>query len=404
MCYNSIILILIALLLSSCQGKLPALEAPNKKVPVSLSVSPSNIPLLHTSSETKDAINSIHVLIFTGNAGDLQQSPLAYTIKATLEEGDKFVGTFFQSQDAHDLYRLVVLANASDTQITQLSKGSTYARISETLYEDARQRYSPNAPVRMFGVVNRGEGILITKGMSLENISLIRAVARIDIGVGRYNEETGKWDLASSDKYFELTDVEAWSPMNRNFDMPAGEKFSYQANGTPLVNNATGSLEHSATTTVQWKYTDTDILTNGIATYCKDAIYLPEAPLEGYTANQQENRNKRTTLIIGGYLHDPAKPTESATKTWYRLDFTTAARNTPDRDLFDILRNHLYRISLDVRVRGAATAAEAWSVPPLAIGQITMETVPWENGGIVDAPISPRLPIEKQPFHIQILK
>lgn len=394
--YNSTILILTAFLLYSCQESIPVLEASSKEIPVSLSVSASSIPSLHTGSGAKDAINSVHILLFTGNTDDLQQAPLAYTVKATLQENNNFVGTFFQSRDEYDLYRLVVLANADDTKTEQLSQGSTYARIGEILYEDARQRYSQNAPVRMFGVVNRGEGIQITENMSLGAISLVRAVARIDIGVGSYNGETGKWDLTSSDNYFELTDVEAWSPMNRNFDMPERGKFDYQADGTPLVSNATGSLEHSATTGVQWKYTGADILTNGIATYCKDVIYLPEAPLEGYTANQYKNRNKRTTLIIGGYLHDSANPTESTTKTWYRVDFTRTAGNTPDGALFDILRNHLYRFSLNVRMRGAATAAEAWNVPSVTIGQITMETVPWESGGIIDAPISPRLFVEER--------
>ena len=148
----------------------------------------------------------------------------------------------------------------------------TYNQISETLYEDAQQRYSPDAPVRMFGVVNRGEGVQITENMSLETISLIRAVARIDIGVGNYNEETGKWVLGPSDNYFQLTDVEVWSPMSRNSYMPAGGKFAYEVDGTPLVSSATSSLDYSATTAVRWNYTGTDILSNNIATYCKDVI------------------------------------------------------------------------------------------------------------------------------------
>lgn len=379
----------MGILLCSCHEKMPISENFNSQIPVSLSVSAASNPSLNTNLEGKDAINSIHVLVFTGE-GSLEQTSLIYTVKATLKEGNKFVGTFYQSKDAQDLYRLVVLANVDDTQIAKLQNGSTYTQISETLYEDARQRYSPEAPVRMFGVVNRGEGIQIAETMSLATINLIRSVARIDIGVGNYDEGTDKWSLEASGNYFILTDIEAWSPMSRNFEMPSQSKFTYQADGTPLVGSAMGSLEHSTTTAVQWKYTDTDILTNGIATYCKDIIYLPEAPLMGYTANQPENRNKRTTLIIGGYLHNPTDMVAAKTKTWYRVDFTAASGNTPDGLLFDILRNHLYRISLNVSVRGAATAQEAWNVPYTEIGIITMETVPWEEGRIVDAPISPQ--------------
>ena len=389
MYHNSIIILLwVAILQSSCRADLPVAEVPDEKVSVSLSVSASNISLANNISEI---INSVHILVFNANTNELEQAPLAYTAKATLREGNKLTAVLSPSNDGNDLYRLVVLANADDAKIARLSQGSTYNRISQTLYEDVRQRYTADIPIPMFGVVNKGEGIQVKEGMSLGNISLIRAVARIDIGVGTYNGQNDQWDLTPAENYFELTDVEAWSPMNRNFDMPAAGNFSYEPDGTPLVNNAMGSLEYSATTAVQWKYTKEagDILANGIATYCKDVIYLPETPLKGYTANQMENRDRRTTLIIGGYLHDTAHPEEPGTKTWYRADFTTATGNTPDGPLFDILRNHLYRISLNVQRSGAATPQEAWDVASAAIGPITMETIPWEDGGIVDAPISP---------------
>lgn len=386
MYYYSIILFLTSFWLSSCQENLSVPEGMNENVRVSLSVSAATPPSPHTGSEVKDAIKKLHILVFEGKTSDIGSITLAYTVKATRQQDNTFIVIFQKSQNA----RLVVLANADNAKIEQLSKGTRYADISKVLYNDARQQFSAETSVPMFGVINRLEAVHIEEDMPLGTINLIRAVARIDIGVGRYNEETGKWDLTSPDKYFKLTDIEAWSPMNRNFDMPAYDKFVYKADGTPKVNQASGSLDYSATTAVQWKYTGADILTNGIATYCKDIIYLPEAPLEGYTANQSTDRNKRTTLIIGGYLHDPANPTESAVKTWYRIDFTMLTGNTPNGPLFDILRNHLYRISLNVQICGAATAEEAWNVPLVEIGQITMETVSWKDGGIVDAPISPR--------------
>lgn len=391
--FKYIVFILGTILLSCCQDTLTETKGPDKTVLVPLSVS---APATHSSStapEAKDAIHSLHILVFTGNTTSLEQALLAYTVKATLQEGNKFIAGFVGSQDVHDLYRLVLLANADDTKIGQLTQGSTYNQISETLYEDAQQRYSPDAPVRMFGVVNRGEGVQITENMSLETISLIRAVARIDIGVGNYNEETGKWVLGPSDNYFQLTDVEVWSPMSRNSYMPAGGKFAYEVDGTPLVSSATSSLDYSATTAVRWNYTGTDILSNNIATYCKDVIYLPETALQGYTAHQPLNSDKRTALIIGGILHNPTNPA-AETKTWYRVDFMTAGGNTPDGELFDLLRNHLYRISLNVSVAGAASAEEAWNIF-MQPGQITVDVAPWMDGGVVDVPTDPSINIDK---------
>lgn len=388
--YPIIILFWIAVLQSSCQANLPVAEVPDEKVSVSLSVSTLNVSLPHSISEV---INSVHILVFKANTSRLEQAPLAYTVKATLQEGNKLTAVLSPSNDENDLYRLVVLANAEDAKIAQLSQGSTYNQISQALYEDARQRYTADTPIPMFGVVRKGEGIQVKEGMSLGEISLIRAVARIDIGVGTYNEESGKWDLTPSGKYFELTDVEAWSPMSRNFDMPAGGKFGYETNGIPLVSSATGSLNYSATKSVRWKYTGADILNNNIATYCKDVIYLPEAALQGYTAHQPLNSDKRTALIIGGILHDPTNPA-TKTKTWYRVDFTTAAGNTPDGALFDILRNHLYRISLNVGVAGAASAEEAWNVF-MTPDQIKVDVASWIDGGPVEVPNSPSISIDK---------
>lgn len=373
--YSIIIPFWVAILQGSCQANLPVAEVPDEKVSVTLSISTFNASLMHSISEV---INSIHILVFKANTSELGQAPLAYVVKATLQEDNKLTTILSPSNDENDLYRFVILANADDTKIAQLPQGSSYNQISQTLYEDTRQRYTADTPIPMFGVVSKGEGIQIKEDISFGKINLIPAVARIDIGVGTYNGETGKWDLTPSEKYFELTDVEAWIPMNRNFDIPTTGNFSYGANGIPLVNNATGSLEHSATIAVQWKYTKEagEMFANSIATYCKDIIYLPETALKRYTANQSENREKRTTLVIGGYLHDPANPSESGTKTWYRVDFTTSTGGTPDEPLFDILLNHLYRISLNVRRRGAATAEKAWNVASAAIGQITIETIP----------------------------
>lgn len=392
--FKCIAFILGIILLGSCQDTLTESEGLGKTVLIPLYVSTPDIHSSHAVPEAKDAIQSLHILVFAGNTTDLEGAPLVYTVKATMQEGNNFVAGFRKSQDTRDLYRLVLLANVDDTKVKQLTQGNTYNQISESLYEDAQQRYSPDTPVRMFGVANRGEGVQITKNTSLGTISLIRAVVRIDIGVGTYNEESRKWDLGPSDEYFELTDVEAWSPMKRIYNMPAGGKFDYEADGTPLVSSATSSLNHSATKAVRWKYTGTDILNNGIATYCKNVIYLPEAALQGYTAHQPLNSNKRTTLIIGGILHDPAHPA-AETKTWYRVDFTRAAGNTPDGALFDILRNHLYRISLNVGVAGAASAEEAWDTF-MTPEQIKVDVVSWMDGGSVDVPNSPSISIDKE--------
>lgn len=392
--FKYIAFILGIILLCSCQDTLTESEGLGKTVLIPLYVSTSDIHSSHAVPEAKDAIQSLHILIFAGNTTNLEQASLVYTVKATMQEGNNFVAGFIKSQDIKDLYRLVLLANVDDTKVKQLTKGNTYNQISESLYEDAQQRYSPDAPVRMFGVVNRGEGIQITENMSLGTISLIRAVARIDIGVGTYNEESRKWDLGPSERYFELTDVEAWSPMKRIYNMPAGGKFDYESNGTPLVSSATSSLSHSATKAVRWKYTGADILNNGIATYCKDVIFLPEAALKGYTAHQPLNSDKRTALIIGGILHDPANPA-AETKTWYRVDFTTAGGNTPDGALFDILRNQLYRISLNVGVAGAASAEEAWNIF-MTPDQVKVDVASWTDGGSVDVPNSPSISIDKE--------
>ena len=164
--FKCIAFILGIILLGSCQDTLTESEGLGKTVLIPLYVSTPDIHSSHAVPEAKDAIQSLHILIFAGNTTNLEQASLVYTVKATMQEGNNFVAGFIKSQDIKDLYRLVLLANVDDTKVKQLTKGNTYNQISESLYEDAQQRYSPDAPVRMFGVVNRGEGIQITERRS----------------------------------------------------------------------------------------------------------------------------------------------------------------------------------------------------------------------------------------------
>lgn len=203
---------------------------------------------------------------------------------------------------------------------------------------------------------------------NIGTLSLIRAVARIDVGINFRKNADGTYPLedmrsqgvgnAGNAKYFKLMSVSvyriprsAWvGPRDANYDAQAGMVTA----ATP-----TGDVVDAPR-----RYIEEDLSTDPDAAAGSEAenrraltrtVYVPEA------ANHGHNRDQAACLVIGG-VYGTGNPT-----TYYRIDIydrTPGAdgnmpRPTPENRL-DILRNHTYVVNItSVYAPGASTETDA---------------------------------------------
>lgn len=213
--------------------------------------------------------------------------------------------------------------------------------------------------------------------VSAARITLVRAVARIDVGVNLTGADgMGRYDLSRVDGQptdldghkFELVSVDIRNATRSGSVGPA------TANYDGILNLAT-----TATTDATTAYHTMPPLcsyadeTGGATNMIRRRIYLPEVTNRGVTDN-----NRAFHIIVGGRYNDG--PT-----TFYRLDFYDRdpdGDGTPEKpsaaNRYDILRNHAYIINI-LRVRGSgyATPELASASEPVNM-EVTIRS--WDTG------------------------
>ena len=108
----------------------------------------------------------------------------------------------------------------------------------------------------------------------------------------------------------------------------------------------------------------------------KNTIYFVENELSG--TRYDDDHLKRPRLIIGGKY-------DGGPTTYYRIDFSGLDGGSKDSFTSDILRNHLYRFTINsVSGPGQETANEADATIPEKL-DFTTAIEPWETG-VEDTP------------------
>lgn len=356
---------------SSCRSDDPEYDVPESPALVTLSVSaarsgPSSPAALLPAGQ--DKISSVYVLQFTSGSG---AGPAASEKLLYVAEGKwngtkrKYEATLLKSGGSRDLYRVVILANIDGGFLYTLY-GKTYSEIQQlclsSMISGGPLSFDPAAGIPMFGVARRNVPFEVGAGTDIGEVQLLRSVARVDVGIGRYNGDSEEWERNGVD--FNMTDIQVWKAGQRYAWMPLAGNYSYNAAGYPSVTVASsveGDLSASA-----WIYADSDISSS---LYCRNTIFLPETALSGHVFDA--DHTNRPAIIVGGYY-----PRNSGTKSWYRIDFT---RSGTSIDL-DILRNHLYRFTITkVEDVGYGNATDAYNSKPEKISfSATVE--PWKAG------------------------
>lgn len=180
--------------------------------------------------------------------------------------------------------------------------------------------------------------------MNLGTVSLVRAVARVDIGIGTKNADNNTWNKGGVP--FDMTQVQIWKDGKQYAYMPVENNFSSSA-GALAINSP------SPVGGTETKIYGSTYITG--TTYCSEKIYVPEADLL-WGDVYDTNHSNRLAIIVGG------KYNGSAVETFYRVDFTY---DEGSKDKMNILRNHVYQFTIkNVKDAGYATAELAYTSKP----------------------------------------
>lgn len=333
---------------------------------INLSVSAANTGTAMDNGESASAIKSLCILQFNANGttfGTLRHVGIG---TETTPNSGKYSATLLQSVDNNDKYKLVILANFPDGDygIFYRMGGRGYAEVqqaclsAELTGESNVLEFTAQHPFPMFGIAKDGEPQFIDENMDLGTVSLVRAVARVDIGIGSKNADNNTWK--KSGVPFAMTQVQIWKDGKQYAYMPVENNFS-SSEGILTINSPSpvGDTETK-------KYDGTYITNN---TYCSEKIYLPEADLL-WGKIFDENHTNRLAIIVGGYYNS------SADLSYYRVDFT----NDVSGEKMNILRNHVYQFTINkVEAAGYDTAELAYNSKPKNLDfEATVE--PWTEG------------------------
>lgn len=319
---------------------------------INLSVSAANSGTTMDNDDTASAIKSLCILQFNadGNAfGTLRHVGMGTEIASS---SGKYSATLLQSVDNNDKYKLVILANFPDGDygIFYRMGGKSYAEVQQACLsaelsgESNVLEFTAAQPFPMFGIAKDGAPQIITETMNLGTVSLVRAVARVDIGIGTKNADNNTWNKGGVP--LDMTQVQIWKDGKQYAYMPVENNFSSSA-GALAINSP------SPVGGTETKIYGSTYITG--TTYCSEKIYVPEADLLWGDVYDTDHSN-RLAIIVGG------KYNGSDAETFYRVDFTY---DEGSKAKMNILRNHVYRFTIkSVKDAGYATAELAYTSKP----------------------------------------
>lgn len=206
---------------------------------INLSVSAANTGTTMDNDESASAIKSLCILQFNANGttfGTLRHVGIG---TETTPNSGKYSATLLQSVDNNDKYKLVILANFPDGDygIFYRMGGRGYAEVQQACLsaelsgEGNVLEFTAQQPFPMFGIAKDGDPQFIDENMDLGIVSLVRAVARVDIGIGSKNADNNTWN--KSGVPFAMTQVQMWKD---------GKQYAYM----PVENNLRGTIQNVA--------------------------------------------------------------------------------------------------------------------------------------------------------------
>ncbi len=331
------------------------------------------------SIANENAINAIYVLIFDEHGFLLE-------IKKANSRGGNSYAIGLPATVEGTRVKLTLLANAEDilTGSVGLDPDSPgfpakdYSTLMPLISEAVAGPLFTDADSRipMWGEI---DDIEIRTGTQSANVSLMRSVARIDVGVGKYTRQvdgTFVWngltaatgDPAAQEIPFRMTAVYLVKPNDHFSVAPVLGNVSFSsADGkpkatSPSVPPGTGAFDtfHDQSSENLFRFD----IENGLK-YTTREIYIPESDIRNGGSNAHRDR---TAIVVAGYYADDAN------ETYYRVDFADG------ENLHDVLRNHLYTFSIiNVIDSGHPTVEAAYNSRSM---NMTVDVLDWDQGVI----------------------
>lgn len=345
------------------------------------------VPALETSlrqlnADQEKQIKSIQVLVFnTEGITDESQETL---------EDVALVKSFATGTDGITRIRCGLKATAKKMRIVCIAnynvnadsfKGKTKQLLFESMKKDFTAAWPTDGTlfIPMWGESDKQPISRTTKFNSCEastannvnttkdgNIHLVRALARIDVGVN-FDEKNVKDEEAKGGD-FKIKSVRVYRYAQSMY-VTGTQALTFRMDG-----NTREPLPHTPATMTPANDNNPLVFEAKTADDAKGYvrnIYIPEI------SNQGKDWNARTCLVIGGDYNNSGKV------TYYRVDFITRDIKSP-KDIItkqlDVLRNHRYRFNI-TKVAGPGTEKpeEALTTEPV---NLTCDVTVWDEGKI----------------------
>lgn len=349
----------VTLTISSCTKEpMPPAGQPDKEyMDFSLELTPPGAYTDATKAlppAAQNAINRVEVLVFQGNNLRYHKTGIITDIDGVKKRVQVNLRT---SRDETDLFDIMVIGNppASFKFADYVNKSTGQLKAGFNVMTTGQWHGSEFV---MYGEIMK---TLIKPTTNNFKIQMLRSLARIDVGVGAYDEATDTWSGLAD---FKLSEVRVVNTRNMFAAIPSATTLDASGNvkvDAPTIPGYAEVQGKNAGTAV--RYADSDITQVGVST--KSTIFISEAP----------NTTERVTLIIGGSYKGGAT-------TFYHVDMCVPkAGATGSYDYLNILRNHLYRVTItDVMGEGFTDPQQALDAPSLNI-KVDMTAAPEGGAG-----------------------
>ncbi|MCD7935747.1 MAG: hypothetical protein LUG98_02705 [Tannerellaceae bacterium] len=267
-----------------------------------------------------------------------------------------------------ETYRLVFLANLRDEiEAAALVKGETKEETLKKItfgnsvpWDTVTPRYLP-----MWGESRETHPVTTElSGSDIGTIYLLRAVARLDVGVNMSGEDDQPQGLSQGS--FLIREVKLHQVAGKGTAAPQSGAFN-PAGGLSGEGIVTAPTPTGTLTTLSYQKTTPD------PGFFKE-IYLAE------TAGGPIGSPTTYTLLVHAF-YTPPEASPVTTSTWYKINLYDERNQDPTSNVWPILRNHRYRVNITaVDQQGYTSEAEALTAEA---NNLTVQlSVFEEDGGI----------------------
>ena len=323
---------------------------------------PGNVdtnPVTYATEAQEHRLSTVDVLVF--KEGSSSETFLYATHASEIKNGtsasNKQFKVTLKKTGTGERHCVVLLANLRDEVDAVKGSFTTTTTKNDALqlitFSSSGSRWSISA----FPLWGETSLSAVAAGTIFPTVQLLRAVARIDVGI----------DMALDDGEY----VAQGSPLLKIKQM---KLYNSNALGAAVPE---GTNYSSALPTIPAGVTRNTAQTYGGASLV-DGI-IREIYTAEYDNRSQADRDGLMCLLVGGCYTPPGSmtPNESVV-TWYRVDLQKLNTTTGVVEPMDVLRNYRYIINIHT-INGVGEASEADALASAGMPPIGVDVIPWDE-------------------------